>query len=63
MNILEEANQVVVKTEVKYLNDLSSHVEKMKQRAEKSNTTIAWNEYHSAYEYYLQELARLRLNQ
>lgn len=53
------ANEFIIKVENKWVTDQMDHVEKMRYRAEKSNTLIAHHEYESAQEMLTNEIARL----
>lgn len=59
LNAVDQANAFVVKVEDKWIDEQTKHISTMKTRAEKSNTTIAWNEFHSSETILFQELDRL----
>lgn len=59
LEAVEQANEFVVKVEDNWLLDQTAHVTKMRERAEKSNTTITWNEFHSSEVILFEELERL----
>lgn len=62
VDILWKANDIVVHAESRHIREMNEYVEKMRIRAEKSNTQIAWNEYHSAQQQLLNEIIRTRIN-
>lgn len=59
LSVVDRANEFIIKVENKWVIDQMDHVEKMRVRAEKSNTLIAHRECESAEEMLNNEIARL----
>lgn len=55
----EQANDYINQLEDQFVCFLMATADELKQRAESSNTTIAWNEYNSAQQRLDDELDRL----